>query len=160
MLAVTAIFYVASLEIEEDPFGVGMEPYVFPIAVCYVLGALSLLQLATSARGAFRQGARGNDTREIRLFLFWVLPMAAIAFAYLGLINLFQYLLPTAITLSATLAVFGNRGLKWLVVIPAIASLVYYVIFFGIFRLLEPTGILLEYDNFYIFGAMRKFIGI
>lgn len=160
MLGVTAIFYVASLEIEEDPFGVGMEPYVFPLAVCYVLGGLSLLQLAVSARGVFSQIGEKTAGQELRLFLFWVLPMATIAFAYLGLINLFQYLLPTIVTLSATLAVFGNRGVKWLLVIPVAASLVYYVIFFGIFRLLEPTGILLEYDNFYLFGTMRKFIGI
>ena len=86
--------------------------------------------------------------------------MAVIAFAYLGLINLFQYLLPTAVILSVTLAIFGNRGTRWLVTIPAISSVVYYVIFFGIFRLLEPTGILLDYDNYYIFGSMRKFIGI
>jgi hypothetical protein len=160
MLAFTAIFYVAALEIEEDPFGVGMEPYVFPMAVCYVLAGLSLLLLAVTARQAFRQGIIGNYAQEIRLFFYWVLPMAAIAFAYLGLINLFQYLLPTIVILSATLAIFGNRGVKWLVVIPAISGLIYYAIFFGIFRLLEPTGILLEYDNFYIFGGMRKFIGI
>ncbi len=160
LLAFTAIFYVAALEIEEDPFGVGMEPFVFPLAVCYVLGALTLLLLLVTARSAFQQGVFVGGNREIRLFFGWVLPMAVIAFAYLGLINLFQYLLPTAITLSATLAIFGNRGVKWLVTIPVMASLVYYVIFFGIFRLLEPTGILIEYDNFYIFGTMRKFIGI
>ena len=85
---------------------------------------------------------------------------AAIAFSYIGLINLFQYLLPTIVALSATLALFGNRGVRWLVTIPVITGLVYYFIFFGIFRLLEPTGILLDYDNYYIFGTMRKFIGI
>ncbi|MDD9903983.1 MAG: hypothetical protein OXT06_10480 [Rhodospirillaceae bacterium] len=160
MLACTAIFYMAALEIEEDPFGVGMEPYVFPIAICYVLGGITLLLLARSAVGAFREGLFAGDLQEIRLFFGWVLPMAAIAFAYLGLINLFQYLLPTIIILSATLALFGNRGVKWLVTIPTISGLVYYVTFFGVFRLLEPTGILIEYDNFYIFGAMRKFIGV
>jgi len=160
MLACTVILYIAALEIEEDPFGVGMEPYVFPIAICYVMGAMTLLLLGKSAAGAIRDGLFNADLQEIRLFFGWVLPMAAIAFAYLGLINLFQYLLPTAIILSATLAIFGNRGVKWLVTIPALASLFYYVVFFGIFRLLEPTGILIEYDNYYIFGAMRKFIGV
>lgn len=160
MVVCTGIFYIAALKVEEDPFGVGMEPYVFPIAICYVLGAMTLLLLARSARGAFREGLFNSDLKEIRLFFGWVLPMAAIAFAYLGLINLFQYLLPTIVILAATLAIFGNRGFKWLVTIPVISSLVYYVIFFGIFRLLEPTGVLIEYDNFYIFGEMRKFIGV
>ncbi len=160
MLVCTAIFYAAALEIEEDPFGVGMEPYVFPMAICYVLGAITVLLLAVSARRALAEGLFIGGSQELRLFFGWVLPMSGIAFAYLGLINLFQYLLPTIVILSATLALFGNRGVKWLIVIPTGASLVYYVVFFGIFRLLEPTGIILQYDNFFIFGAMRKFIGI
>ena len=160
LLACTVIFYAAALDIEEDPFGVGMEPYVFPLAVCYMLAALTLLLLLKSSVMALREGSFTLDPTEIKLFFGWVLPMAVIAFAYLGLINLFQYLLPTAFILSATLAIFGNRGIRWLVTIPAISSVVYYVIFFGIFRLLEPTGILLDYDNYYIFGSMRKFIGI
>lgn len=160
MLACTVIFYIAALEIEPDPFGVGMEPYVFPMAICYVLGGITLLLLVRSALAARREGLFLGDLSEVRLFFGWVLPMAVIAFAYLGLINLFQYLLPTIVTLSATLLLFGNRGFKWLVTIPVLASLVYYVTFFGVFRLLEPTGLILEYDNFYIFGAMRKFIGV
>ncbi len=160
ILFCTVIFYIAALEIEEDPFGVGMEPYVFPITICYVLGGITLLSLARTAIGVFREGLFVGDFKEIRLFFWWVLPMAVIAFSYLGLINLFQYLLPTIAVMSATLALFGNRGIKWLLTIPVIESFVYYVIFFGVFRLLEPTGILIEYDNFYIFGAMRKFIGV
>ena len=160
MLACTAVFYIAALAIEPDPFGTGMEPYVFPLAICYVLGGITLLLLGKAGLQALREGSVGMDLQELRLFFWWVLPMAAIAFAYIGLINLFQYLLPTAVVLSATLALFGNRGVKWLVTIPVIAGLFYYVIFFGVFRLLEPTGMLLEYDNFYIFGAMRKFIGV
>ena len=81
-------------------------------------------------------------------------------FGYIGLISLVQYQLATAIALSASLAIFGNRGSKWLIVIPAIASCLYYVIFFGIFRLLEPTGLFIEYDNYYLFGPLQKFIGI
>lgn len=161
MLACTVVFYIAALDIEADPFGgAGMEPYVFPTAICFLLGAFTLLLLAKSAPRALRDGLLAGDRRELWVFVSWVLPMAVIAFAYLGLINLFQYLLPTAIVLSASLALFGNRGLKWLVVIPAIFSIFYYAIFFGIFRLLEPMGFLVEYDNYYIFGPMQKFIGI
>jgi hypothetical protein len=126
MLITTLIFFWAAQEIEDDPFGVGMQPYVFPLAILYILGALTLISL----------------------------------FFYLGLINLFQYLLPTMLALSASLAIFGNRGIKWLVVIPVIAAIFYYVIFFGIFRLLEPTGMLLEYDNYDIFGPMQKFLRV
>lgn len=162
MLVTTLIFYWASLAIEEDPFGTGLQPYVFPQAILYILLALTLIMLG-GALMRFRNDtgpAQDEGSNEIRLFFFWVIPMAAIAFIYLGLINLFQYLIPTIIALSATLAIFGNRGLKWLVVIPVIAAIFYYVIFFGIFRLLEPTGMLLEYDNYYLFGPMQKFIGV
>lgn len=164
MLVTTLIFFWASLAIEEDPFGTGLQPYVFPQAILYILLALVVIMLAGAAM-RFRSDAAPAEanteaSNEIRIFFFWVIPMAAIAFIYLGLINLFQYLIPTIIALSATLAIFGNRGLKWLVVIPVIAAIFYYVIFFGIFRLLEPTGMLLEYDNYYLFGPMQKFIGV
>ncbi len=162
MLITALIFYWASLAIEEDPFGTGLQPYVFPQAILYILIALILIMLGGAAL-RFRSDpapVQDDGSNEIRLFFFWVIPMAAIAFIYLGLINLFQYLIPTTIALSATLAIFGNRGLKWLVVIPVIAAIFYYVIFFGIFRLLEPTGMLLEYDNYYLFGPMQKFIGV
>jgi hypothetical protein len=160
MLFVTVVFYVAALDIEEDPFGVGMQPYVFPKAICILTAAITILLLANSARKLRREGWQMGDTQELRLFFVWVLPMAAIAFAYIGLIDLFQYPLSTIIGLAATLALFGNRGLNWFVTIPVITSVVYYVIFFGIFRLLEPTGKLIEYDNYYIFGPMQKFLGI
>jgi len=160
MLAVTLVFFIAAQDIEEDPFGVGMQPYVFPKAICWLMGAMSVLMLATAGLKLRREGIQLGTAQELRLFAVWVLPMAAIAFIYLGLMNLLQYLIPTILALSACLAIFGNRGVKWLVTIPVISSVFYYVIFFGIFRLLEPTGMLLEYDNYYIFGSMRKFLGI
>ncbi|MDH3702907.1 MAG: tripartite tricarboxylate transporter TctB family protein [Alphaproteobacteria bacterium] len=161
MLVVTAVFYIASLEIEEDPFGVGMQPYVFPKAICLLIGALTLVLLITSGFKLRREGfdVRGGEG-EIRLLFVWVLPMALIAFGYLGLINLLQYFIPTVAALSATLALFGNRGIKWLLTIPLISGVFYYAIFFGIFRLLEPPGMLIDYDNYYLFGPMRKFLGI
>jgi len=160
LFAATLVFYLASLEIEEDPFGVGMQPAVFPQVICVLTGTVTLFMIANAARKLRRVDLQVGDTQEIRLFLVWVLPTAAIIFAYIWLMDLLQYLIPTALALGATLAIFGNRGLKWYVTIPAIASVVYYVTFFGVFRLLEPTGRLLEYDNYFIFGPMRKFLGI
>lgn len=163
LLAVTLILYFETQRIEEDPFSVGMQPIVFPEAMCYLIGAITLFMVVNAGLKLRRQNSENNDkgeTQELRLFCVWVLPTAAIVFAYIGLMDLFQYLIPTALTLAATLAIFGNRGVKWYVTIPAVSSVVYYVTFFGIFRLLEPTGRILEYDNYYIFGPMRKFFGI
>jgi hypothetical protein len=64
------------------------------------------------------------------------------------------------VCLSATLALFGNRGVKWLVIFPVVFASVYYLVFFGLFRLLEPRGMWLEYDNYYLFGPLRKFFGL
>lgn len=160
MLVVSVVFYAAAQKIEADPFGVGMEPYTFPKAICYMILALTALLLINSGRKLTRKDFQIGDTTELGLLYYWVLPMSIIAFGYIGLISLVQYQLATAIALSASLAIFGNRGSKWLIVIPAIASSLYYVIFFGIFRLLEPTGLLIEYDNYYLFGPLQKFIGI
>lgn len=160
MLITTLIFYWASLAIEEDPFGTGLQPYVFPQAILYIQTALTLIMLGGAAMRLRTDTAPAKKSNEVQIFFFWVIPMAAIAFIYLGLINLFQYLIPTILALSACLAIFGNRGIKWLVVIPVIAAIFYYVIFFGVFRLLEPTGMLLEYDNYYLFGPMQKFLRV
>lgn len=160
ILVVTLIFYVETQRIEEDPFGVGMEPYVFPEAICLMIGVMTLFMTGNAARKLQRADLQKGDMLELRLFFIWVLPMAAIVFAYIGLMDLFQYAIPTALALAVTLAIFGNRGMKWYVTIPAISSVIYYVTFFGVFRLLEPTGRLLEYDNYYIFGPMRKLFGI
>ena len=97
---------------------------------------------------------------ELYLFVAWVIPMAAIAFAYIGLMGLIQYLIPSILCLAATLALFGNRGMRILVVVPTISMTLYYIIFFGILRLSEPRGLLWEFDNYYIFGGLRKFIGV
>jgi hypothetical protein len=160
VLVATLIFYTETQRIEEDPFSVGMQPIVFPDAICLMIGTMTLFMVINAGRKLQLADLKKGDTQELRLFFVWVLPMAAIVFAYIGLMDLFQYPIPTAIALAATLAIFGNRGIKWYVTIPAISSVVYYVTFFGVFRLLEPTGRLLEYDNYYIFGPMQKFLGI
>ncbi|MDA0655062.1 MAG: hypothetical protein O2912_01455 [Proteobacteria bacterium] len=174
MLFVTTIFFVAVFDIEEDPFGHGMDPDTFPLAVALALMALSIGYVIFSAFAVRKEGKEPGPTSELvifgtkiaslphdlYLFVAWVLPMSAIAFAYLGLMNLFQYLLPSIICLSACLALFGNRGVKLLLTIPIFVMLAYYIIFFGIFRLSEPRGVLLEYDNYYIFGPLQKMLGV
>ena len=111
VLVVTGIFYLAALEIEEDPFGTGMQPYVLPKAVCWIIAGLTTAFVLNAVRRLRAQAGEAqapspspSDVSELKLFLMWVLPMAAIAFAYIGLMHLFQYLLPTALTLLATLA--------------------------------------------------------
>ena len=174
MLAVTLVFFIQVFRIEEDPFGHGMDPDTFPFSVCITLLTLTVGFVISSFFSMRKEDAEQlqfellsifgrkiiNLPHELNLFVGWVLPMSIIAFAYLGLMNLFQYLLPSIFCISATLALFGNRGVKWLVVIPTISMTIYYIIFFGVLRLSEPRGALWEYDNFYIFGTLRKLMGV
>ena len=160
VLVTTGVFYLASLEIEEDPFGSGMQPYVLPQVVCMILAGLTALFILNAARRVRHDSGVDPDRNEFKLFVQWVMPMAGIAFAYIGLMQLFQYLLPTVVALAATLALFGNRGFAWLVVLPIATSCGYYAVFFGLFRLLEPRGLWLEYDNYVIFQPLRILFGM
>jgi hypothetical protein len=160
LLAVIAVFYAAALSIEEDPFSAGMQPYALPKAVCWMVGVLTALYVANAIRRVRIERSKPWDLTEAKLFVVWVSPMAAIAFIYIGLLDLFQYVLPTIVCLSATLALFGNRGVHWLLTGPIVAALLYYTVFFGLFRLLEPRGQILEYDNYYLFGPLRAFLGL
>ncbi len=160
LLVVTLIFWTEIQLIEDDPSSIGIHPATFPEAVGLMLGAMTLIMVGNAARKIRREDFKIADTKELRLFFVWVLPMAAITVIYILLIDLIQYLVPTALALSATLALFGNRKFKWHLTIPAISSVVYYVLFFGIFRLDEPRGRWIEFDNYYLFGAIRHFLGI
>ena len=174
MLSVTLVFFWQIFAIEEDPFGHGMDPDTFPLSVgivliglcgSFVLSSFFAMQKEKKQNGStipFTLFGRliCNLPSEAHLFVVWVIPMAAIAFVYVGLMTLIQYLVPSIICLSATLALFGNRGTRMLFVIPTISMTLYYVIFFGILRLSEPRGLIFEFDNYYIFGTLRKLIGI
>jgi hypothetical protein len=159
LLLVTVIFYTAALAIEDDPFSVGLQPYVFPKVICIGLGRKILLHLAGCLRrisSATTNAAAGNDETvdgaqgELKVFVVWVLPMAIIAFAYIGALQLVQYPLATMLGLSATLALSGNRGVKRLAIFPVLFATLSYFVFSGLFRLFEPHGAWLEYDNYYL----------
>lgn len=159
MAAIAIVFLLTSNTIEFDPNEPGIGPRAFPVTVSILICLLSLSMMIRAFKPIRNSGWDMVNREELRLFLVWVLPMVAISFAYVLLIDLFQYLLPTIVVTSATLALFGNRGKVWLVVTPIIVSLFYYIVFFGIFRLLEAPGSLLEYDNNDIFGPLRSLLG-
>ena len=107
MLVVTLVFFIQVFRIEEDPFGHGMDPDTFPLSVCITLLALTVGFVISSFFVMRKENSEPmqlealtvlgrqitNLPHELNLFVGWVLPMSMIAFAYLGLMNLFQYLL-------------------------------------------------------------------
>lgn len=159
MAAVAIVFLQTSNTIEFDPNEPGIGPRAFPVTVSILICLLSLSIMIRAFKPVRDSGWDFVNREELRLFIVWVMPMVAIAFAYVLLIDLFQYLLPTIVVSAATLALFGNRGVVWLVVTPILVSLFYYIVFFGVFRLLEAPGRIIEYDNNVIFGPLRTFLG-
>ena len=163
MLATALVFFGAAIQIKKDPFGTGLEPYTFPISICLILAMLVLISLGQAVLRTLaerRESQPADQSDDLRLSLNWVLPMAAVMLLYLGSIYLFQYLLSTVAAFSATLALFGNRGFKMLIAVPVISGILFYTVFFGIFRLLEPAGLIIKYDNYFLFGPLRNLLGV
>ncbi len=159
VLAVVAVFGPATSKIFIDPRDPGFSAQDFPIGV---LTLMTVLALALCARAAVRLAQSGwqlYEAGEAEPLLRYLVPIIALGFLYVWLLELFQYLLPTFLALSASLAIFGNRGLVRLVVIPAIVAAIFYVIFYGVFGLNEPAGTILSYNNDWYFRPFREFLG-
>jgi len=159
MSAIAVVFLLTANTIDFDPNEPGIGPRAFPVTVSILICLLSLGMMIRAFKPVRDSGWNLVNREELRLFVVWVLPMVAVAFAYVLLIDLFQYLLPTIVITAATLALFGNRGKTWLVVTPVLVGLFYYIVFFGVFRLLETRGSIIYYDNQMIFGPLRSFLG-
>jgi len=159
MAAFALIFLLTANTIEYDPDEPGIGPRAFPITVSILICLLSGFMMARAFKPLRDSGWDLVNREELRLFVIWVLPMVAISFAYVFLIDLFMYLLPTIVITSATLALFGNRGKVWLVATPILVGLFYYIVFFGVLRLLEARGRVIDFDNNVIFGPLRNFLG-
>ena len=160
MAAIAVFFLLTANSIDYDPYEPGIGPRAFPITVSILICLLSLGLMIRAFRPIREAGWKLVNHDELHLFVTWVLPMVAVAFAYVLLIDMFQYLLPTIVACSATLALFGNRGKVWLVVIPVLVGLLYYILFFGLFRLLESPGSVIEYENIGYFAPLRSFFGL
>ncbi|MEX2643712.1 MAG: hypothetical protein WD270_09675 [Acetobacterales bacterium] len=160
MLLVVAIFGPATGSIYVDPYDPGFGARDFPVGVLVLMAVLAIALLARSLAGMLRAGEAFGGFGEVTDFVRYVVPMIAIGFVYVWLIGLFQYALPTALAAAASLAVFGNRGFARLVVAPIIATLVYYVLFFGVLGLHEQPGSILAFDSQAFFQPLRIFLGL
>jgi hypothetical protein len=160
MMGIAIVFFVTATTIEVDPHEPGIGSRAVPMALALLICLLSLCLIARSFRAVRQSGWALLDRDELDLFVAWVLPMAAIAIGYVVLIDMFQYLLPTVVVTAATLALFGNRGKTWLLATPVAVGLAYYVVFFGLLRLLESPGTVIEYENNIFFGPLRKLLGL
>ena len=86
-----------------------MDPGTFPLTVGIILVALCVSSVVSSFFAMHKKKRQNDSTMafilfgrlicnlpcELHLFVFWVMPRAVIAFTYVGLMTLIQYLVPS-----------------------------------------------------------------
>jgi len=159
VIAVVAVFGPATSEIFVDPLDPGFSAQDFPIGVLALMTTLALVLCARAAVRLARHGWHVYEAGEAGPLLRYLVPIVVLGFLYVWLLELFQYLLPTFVALSASLAIFGNRGLVRLVAVPAVVAVIFYIVFYGVFGLNEPAGTILSYDNDWYFRPFRELLG-
>jgi hypothetical protein len=160
VLAVVAAFGPWTAEIFVDPRDPGFGARDFPVGVLVSTTILALALCAGAVVLLARSGWRVYEPGEAGPVLRYLLPIVALGFLYVWLLEQFQYLLPTFFTLSASLALFGNRGAVRLIAIPAGVTIIFYVLFYGVFGLNEAPGEILSYENNWYFRPFRTFLGL
>lgn len=160
VLAVVAVFGLKTPEIFVDPRDPGFTSKDFPIGVLVLMGLLAFGLCARAFIHLAASGWKVYEAGEAQPLLQYLIPIGLLGFVYVWLLEQFQYLLPTFVVLSASLAIFGNRGAMRLLVVPAIVAAIFYVVFYGIFGLNEPPGEILSYDNQLYFRPFREALGL
>ncbi len=160
VLAVAAVFGSVTSDIFIDPRDPGFSAQDFPIGVLTLMTILGVVLTARAVAQIAQGGWHIFEAGEAGPILRYLVPVVALGFLYVWLLELFQYLLPTVFALSAVLAIFGNRGFVRLVVIPIVVAMIFYVLFYGVFGLNETTGTILGYDNEWYFRPLRALIGL
>ena len=158
MLLVALPFAVATGGIYVDPLDPGFGARDFPIIVIGLMILLAIVLLAQAWRR--RAGGPAPASGEFGEIGRYLLPMAAIGFLYVWFVDMFQYAVPTFLAGVGSLAMFGNRGWARLAVAPFAATLVYYVLFFGILGLDESPGTVVAFDSHTFFRPLRDALGL
>lgn len=155
ILLVTGLFASVTGDIYVDPLDPGFSSIDFPIMVLSLLAILSVVLIARSVPQLMRDGWRLYEPGEAGSLLKFVVPMAVTGFAYIALIRMFQYPLPTLAATAAALALFGNGGWGRLLIVPLVATLIYYVVFYVVLGLYEPAGTVWAYETRWFINRIR-----
>jgi len=160
ILLIVFIFASVTGNIFEDPLDPGFSARDFPITILVLLTILSISLLRPALIALAKSGWRMYETGEVDSLLRYIVPMVAIASIYILLIHMFQYPAATFVTSIGALIIYGNRGYKRLIVIPLIATVVYYVVFYGVLGLFEEPGTVWSYSNQWYFRPLRDALGL
>jgi hypothetical protein len=160
MLALLVPFAVRIGDIYVDPSDPGFGSRDFPKLIVITGLVLSFGLAAKAAHDMF-----GIKSALVDWGKFWVelLAVGSILLAavfYIWGIILFQYAVPTLLLLIFMMRYFGSRGMVQLVVLPILAVIVYYTVFFVLFGIYEEPGVILQYDSYSFARAIRKLINM
>lgn len=160
VLLVTGLFASVTGDIYIDPLDPGFSSVDFPIMVLSLMTILSLFLIGKAISPLARTNWKLYEPGEWKPAVRYVVPTAAIGFAYVWFITMFQYPLPTLIATVCALAMFGNRGLGRLLLIPLVSTLIYYILFYALLGLHEAPGTVWEYETQWFIRPIRDFIGL
>ena len=160
ILLIVFVFASATGKIYEDPLDPGFSAKDFPVVVLVLLTILSISLLRPALTALAKSGWRIYEAGEADSLLRYIVPMVAIASLYVLLIYLFQYPASTFVASFGALTIYGNRGFKRLIAIPLIATVIYYVVFYGVLGLFEEPGTIWSYSNQWYFRPLRELLGL
>ncbi|WP_417209770.1 tripartite tricarboxylate transporter TctB family protein [Antarctobacter sp.] len=147
LLIIVVPFIAVLNEIYIDPFDPGFGARDFPIGVITAIVLLACVLLFRAVRQMRREKVSLVDPDELRPLLRYSGPVLLLGLGYIWLFVQVQYLVPTMLMLSLSLALFGNRGWVRLGVVPIVAGFCYYILFFVLLDLHEFPGALISYDG-------------
>lgn len=162
VLIVTLGLFVPSVdEIYIDPRDPGFSSRDFPIGVLSLLVLLSALLLLRSAYSLLKNHRHWHwqYSQQTAALFRHVLPIIGLGFCYAWLVTLFQYFIPTFLITAFSMAIYGNRGVWRLLLMPLLVTIIFYLLFFGILGLYEQPGSAWAYNNQLFFTPMRETLG-
>ncbi len=162
VLTIALILFVPAVsEIYVDPRDPGFSSRDFPVGVLTLLVLLCLLVLFRPLYTILvkRKRWHWHYSQELRDLARHVIPIMTVGFCYAWLISMFQYFLPTFLVAMSSMAIYGNRGVWRLIIIPLFVSALFYLVFFGLLGLYEEPGSVLQYNNQVLFKPLHETLG-
>ncbi len=160
ILAVLIPFATGVGNIYEDPSDPGFGSRDFPKLIIFIGIFLSVILLIRSSIDIVRSGQLPKLAISSHYQITGPLTVLIAALLYVWGIVLFQYALPTLALMFFLVRYFGSRGFFRTILIPLIAVIIYFLVFFVIFGIFEEPGTILNYDSYSVARAIRKVIGM
>lgn len=161
LIVALGLFVPAVSDIYIDPRDPGFSSRDFPVGVLFLLVLLCAVMLLRPIYNRLQHRDRWHwhYAAETKALFRHVIPIMAVGFCYAWLVDMFQYFLPTFLVTVFATAIYGNRGVWRLFMVPLLVSAFFYLLFFGLLGLYEEPGSVLEYNNQIVFSPLRVALG-